>query len=849
MNKIRLLFFGFILAFLTAASIPETKGIGPENVAVIVNGDSWSSKTIANEFIRLRSIPSENVVQLDGIESFESIGVDDFRSKILSPLLKILDERGIRGQIDCIAYSSDFPTAINASSDMQGKTLPPTLAPIASINGLTYLYSMVMSKNAAYIDLNSNLYARRILKRSADTQWSPEERNEYAKTSELMKTPPPGGTDAAKEESMKKLNEALAILDRLAQVHPCSEGLLYNLACCQAKLGKKAEALDSMEKSNLNGWFDWSYTEKDEDLKSLREAPEFKSIIEKMKNCKMAPSPTTGFKADVGWAMDGSPVPAIKGIPYILSIMLACTSGRGMSVRESVEYLRIAAGADFSHPKGTIYFEKNGDVRSTAREWAFTSVSEKLKSSGINAIVEDGVLPQNRNDVVGAVVGSAGFDWKKSGSKILPGAICEHLTSFGGVMGEGSGQTCLTEFLVNGAAGASGTVTEPYAIQEKFPSPYIQLHYTEGVSLVEAFYLSVAGPYQLLIIGDPLCRPWGRKIDLSIMGVKSGEKLSGMVKISPLAQCPKGLEIVMHQLFIDGKRIMQAVAREGFNLDTSKIPDGFHHLQVVSIADDRFISQGRISLPIEIRNGKRNMKTKLVGGNSHRWDSPIEIDLESSGAKEIVVKYNSATVARIEGGKGRASIAPELLGSGPVSLKPVAFFNSDNDMEFHGKPIELQIVSPDAISALNMQQVREMENGFIVHPKDKPLAIIGKFDKESIEKAGISNGVDFTIESFFTADKEDVYQFQFNASVKIKSLKIDGRKIKWPSREGATWWMIPVALCAGIHKVEIECTAISATGIDIRFGSPGSKRLDGQQFKHNRRQTGKIGTPSTSSPS
>ena len=46
-------------------------------------------------------------------------------------------------------------------------------------------------------------------------------------------------------------------------------------------------------------------------------------------------------------------------------------------------------------------------------------------------------------------------DFKASGSTILPGAICDNFTSFGGQMGSGSGQTLLSEFLRYGAAGAS----------------------------------------------------------------------------------------------------------------------------------------------------------------------------------------------------------------------------------------------------------------------------------------------------------------------------------------------------------------------------------------------------------
>ena len=106
------------------------------------------------------------------------------------------------------------------------------------------------------------------------------------------------------------------------------------------------------------------------------------------------------------------------------------------------------------------------------------------------------------------MLGVADFDWKASQSTILPGAICEHFTSFGGDMHAAAGQTPLSEWLRYGAAAASGTVTEPYAIANKFPAPMMQVHYARGCTVAESFYQSVLCPYQLLIVGDPLCRPW-----------------------------------------------------------------------------------------------------------------------------------------------------------------------------------------------------------------------------------------------------------------------------------------------------------------------------------------------------
>ena len=74
-----------------------------------------------------------------------------------------------------------------------------------------------------------------------------------------------------------------------------------------------------------------------------------------------------------------------------------------------------------------------------------------------------------------------------------------------------------------GAAGASGTVVEPFAVAQKFPTARIFSHYVRGCNLAEAFYQSVSGPFQLLIVGDPLCQPWARFPRFTVGGLSSGD--------------------------------------------------------------------------------------------------------------------------------------------------------------------------------------------------------------------------------------------------------------------------------------------------------------------------------------
>ncbi len=222
-------------------------------------------------------------------------------------------------------------------------------------------------------------------------------------------------------------------------------------------------------------------------------------------------------------------------------MVLGVTSGRGNTLDEVLAYLRRSAAADDTHPRGTIYYVQNGDVRSKVRQAGFPEAVKELKALGVAAEILDGTVPRNKPDVQGAMLGVADFDWKASGSKILPGAICEHFTSFGGVM-NGSNQTPLSEWLRYGAAAASGTVTEPYAVAQKFPAPAMQVYYARGCTIAESYYQAVLSPYQLLIVGDPLCRPWANVPEITVAGVTWGGPVKGDMKLSPKARFAGGVQ-------------------------------------------------------------------------------------------------------------------------------------------------------------------------------------------------------------------------------------------------------------------------------------------------------------------
>jgi len=93
----------------------------------------------------------------------------------------------------------------------------------------------------------------------------------------------------------------------------------------------------------------------------------------------------------------------------------------------------------------------------------------------------------------------------------LPGAIGDHLTSFGGVLDGNTGQMTALEWIRHGLTGSYGTVVEPCNFPEKFPNPEVFLdRYISGDTLIEAYWKSVVMPGQGLFVGEPLARPFLR---------------------------------------------------------------------------------------------------------------------------------------------------------------------------------------------------------------------------------------------------------------------------------------------------------------------------------------------------
>ncbi len=588
--------------------------LGPENVFIVANAGDATSVTIAREYASLRKVPSSNVMVLRGVPPRDTVSLADFRALILDPILAEIRARRLTRQIACIAYSSGFPYAVDVSPAMAGRSFPRYITQPASLTGMTYLHTLLGKGVArwegeapaepAFLAMDANWYYRGIRRPVRPKPYSRADANARAELDAIvMRIQPKLGAGEPAPDVKASLTRALEIGRGLSNRHADDASLMYDLACLCALSRRPDDAMRSLRLAVKAGWINAAHTERDPDLTTLRARSDFRALIAGMRSVRLQVEPPRPFEPGSRWSPAGLPVQGASGRAYLPACMLAYVGVRANTVTEALASLRRSASADCRRPRGTIYFMASSDqARTGPRQWAFEPAKAALARLGVRAEIQTGFLPMDRADVAGAVIGAATVDWKSSRSRILPGAFCDHLTSLAGVM-RGGGQTLLSEWIRHGAAGSSGTVTEPYNLPAKFPSAFLHVFYAHGCTLAEAFYQSVAGPYQQLIVGDPLCAPWARPIIVRTAGIKPDMTVRRPVslKVSVTGAAP----VRRVELYVDGRLVSTAAPGKPIRLDPSGLASGIHEGRIVGVAGEqnwRGRTIFRFSVPARARN-------------------------------------------------------------------------------------------------------------------------------------------------------------------------------------------------------------------------------------------------------
>ncbi len=170
-------------------------------------------------------------------------------------------------------------------------------------------------------------------------------------------------------------------------------------------------------------------------------------------------------------------------------------------------------GSDGTLPDGRGFAVRTSDEARSSR-WqsllgATTAWSDLLDMSYVdNSDGSGSDLIEDEDDLLFYFTGLTVVDGIDSNSW-QPGAVADHLTSFGGQLPTSS-QMSVLAWLEAGATASYGTAIEPCSYPAKFPNPQVLIpHYFGGNTVVEAYWKSVWMPGEGNFVGEPLARPFG----------------------------------------------------------------------------------------------------------------------------------------------------------------------------------------------------------------------------------------------------------------------------------------------------------------------------------------------------
>lgn len=186
-----------------------------------------------------------------------------------------------------------------------------------------------------------------------------------------------------------------------------------------------------------------------------------------------------------------------------ISMMLA-----GTSVDNVKKLIDKGVQADATRPEGDAFLVDTGGGAYNVRSVGFDEAKEKLQPAFRTYYYKKGSKVEFKSNVMFYFTGTpsvTGLDKVK----FIPGAMADHLTSFGGDLTEPTGQTKALRWLEAGASGSYGTVVEPCNYVQKFPMPLVAMfHYLTGETLIESYWKSVAWPGEGVFVGEPLSKPF-----------------------------------------------------------------------------------------------------------------------------------------------------------------------------------------------------------------------------------------------------------------------------------------------------------------------------------------------------
>ncbi|MCC6284068.1 MAG: hypothetical protein IT439_02015 [Phycisphaerales bacterium] len=377
-----------------------------------------------------------------------------------------------------------------------------------------------------------------------------------------------------------------------------------------------------------------------------------------------------GFDGSVLW-LNGRPDAA--GQRYFIGAMLGYTGQRGNTVAEILDNIDRSVLADGSRPAGTFYFmQTNDQARSGPRHGSYPQAVADITARGGVAEhrVNQGALPSGEHDCLGIMTGLASPGIAGANIGIIPGAFCDHLTSYAATF-DAAAQEKVSLWIAKGASASWGQVEEPCNYAGKFPVPSIHVNYFQGLTLGEACFRSIGFlPFQGLLYGDPLTRAFTHIPAVTVPDLPSGPVSAGSLFVSPSGVTTRpGATILTLEAVVDGSRVASGPAGAPLAIDLTTIDDGWHDLRLIALDNSITASGGEFVAPLVVsRFGRSTSAIPFVTQGDLGTLFPVDVEYTGEGAIEVRLVHNGRVVAAAPGCSANLATTGANLGAGSVRL-------------------------------------------------------------------------------------------------------------------------------------------------------------------------------------
>jgi len=262
-------------------------------------------------------------------------------------------------------------------------------------------------------------------------------------------------------------------------------------------------------------------------------------------SCNLPDASSNAYAASEGIFRQTPPIAASSN-SWLVTMLTSSNLAQAQAIIDR------GVASDSTFPAQMTWLAKTSDTARNVRYVEFDNTIFDERVTGDFAVLRTNLdSPYGLTNLLGYQTGLYGFTILTN--TFVPGAIADSLTSYAGIIFGNNDQTTLLVFLNAGASGSYGTVVEPCNWPQKFPSPQDYFYQARGFTLAECYYLSLANPYQGLIVGEPLAAPFARPPAGAWVNLPANSVLSGITNLTlQCAASASNRPIQQVDLFLDG---------------------------------------------------------------------------------------------------------------------------------------------------------------------------------------------------------------------------------------------------------------------------------------------------------